>query len=104
MAALGMLGKPSTPGTPPFFWTEQFGCLLKSVGAGGGEGKYVFRGHPAQGSFLAGLFSGGQLRAALSLGRDRELMAAAELIRRSEAVTEELFRDPNTDLLRLALS
>jgi NADPH-dependent 2,4-dienoyl-CoA reductase/sulfur reductase-like enzyme/nitrite reductase/ring-hydroxylating ferredoxin subunit len=103
-AALSMLGKPCAPGAPAFFWTEQFGYLLKSVGVGDGEGKYIFRGHPVQGSFLAGFFCRGQLRAALSLGRDRELIAAAELIRRSEAVTEELFRDPNTDLLRLALS
>jgi len=99
-AARAMLGKSPLPREAPFFWTRQHGKAFKYVGHAPMWERVVFRGDPAKGSFLAGYYVGDSLRAAASLGKDRD----AELIRLGEAleagrpVSADQLADPSFEL------
>jgi NADPH-dependent 2,4-dienoyl-CoA reductase/sulfur reductase-like enzyme/nitrite reductase/ring-hydroxylating ferredoxin subunit len=99
-AARAMLGKSPLPREAPFFWTRQHGFSLKYVGHAQGWERVVFRGDPAAGSFLAGYFVGDSLRAAASLGKDRdpELIRLGGALEAGRAVSADQFADPGFEL------
>jgi NADPH-dependent 2,4-dienoyl-CoA reductase/sulfur reductase-like enzyme/nitrite reductase/ring-hydroxylating ferredoxin subunit len=99
-AARAMLGRNPLPREAPFFWTRQHGFSLKYVGHAPAWERVVFRGDPQKGSFLAGYYIGGSLRAAASLGKDRdpELIRLGEALEAGRPVSAEQLADPGYDL------
>jgi NADPH-dependent 2,4-dienoyl-CoA reductase/sulfur reductase-like enzyme/nitrite reductase/ring-hydroxylating ferredoxin subunit len=97
-AARSMLGMRHTCGSTPFFWSEQHGVTLKCVGLPGTQYFQVMRGVRDENSFIIGYFDGSLLKAAVSVGRDRDLIAAGELVRRSIPISPQRFRDLGTEL------
>jgi NADPH-dependent 2,4-dienoyl-CoA reductase/sulfur reductase-like enzyme/nitrite reductase/ring-hydroxylating ferredoxin subunit len=90
-AARSMLGKGGAYRSVPFYWTEQQELTLKCVGLPSGRHRRVMRGTLAGESFIVGFFEGSTLRAAVAVDRDRELIAAGELMRTSAGLTPERF-------------
>jgi hypothetical protein len=60
----------------------------------------VFRGDPSSGSFLAGYYAGDSLRAAASLGKDRdpELIRLGQALEAGRSVSADQFADPGYEL------
>jgi len=98
-AARAMLGKSPLPREAPFFWTRQHGQSLKYVGHAPGWDRVVFRGDPEGEAFLAGYYSGGLLRAAAAVGRERELIRLGELLEAGGSVSAGELVDPGFDLV-----
>jgi apoptosis-inducing factor 3 len=100
-AARAMLGKSPLPREAPFFWTRQHGLSLKYVGYAPAWERVVFRGDPAKGSFLAGYYIGDSLRAAASLGKDRdpELIRLGEALEAGRSLSADLLADPGYELM-----
>jgi NADPH-dependent 2,4-dienoyl-CoA reductase/sulfur reductase-like enzyme/nitrite reductase/ring-hydroxylating ferredoxin subunit len=103
-AARAMLGRSPLPREVPFFWTRQHGKSLKYVGHAPVWDRLVFRGNPAEESFLAGYYVGNFLRAVASLGKDRDqdLIRLGEALEAGRAVSPERFSDPDFDPLELS--
>jgi hypothetical protein len=59
----------------PFFWTHHQGVDLRVCGRAAGWDEVVIQGNVSQRDFVARYLRGGQLIAAASVGRDRELLA-----------------------------
>ena len=70
-AAAAMLGKPAGTVGAPFFWTEQYGTVLRYVGHAPGWDEVRIEGDLDGGVFTARYFEKGQFRAAASVGMDR---------------------------------
>jgi len=99
LAARAMLGKSPLPREAPFFWTRQHGQSLEYVGHAPGWDRVVFRGDPEGEAFLAGYYSGGLLRAAAAVGRERELIRLGELLEAGGSVSAGELIDPGFDLV-----
>ncbi len=99
-AARAMLGRPLPLREAPFFWTRQHGLAFKYVGHAPAWDRVVFRGDPSGGSFLAGYYVGDSLRAAASLGKDRdpELIRLGEALEAGRPVSADQFADPGYEL------
>ena len=73
-AALNMLGIPTPYAAVPFFWTEQYGVALRYVGHSRHWDEVKIDGRVEDRSFIARYYERGELRAALSCDRDRDLL------------------------------
>jgi NADPH-dependent 2,4-dienoyl-CoA reductase/sulfur reductase-like enzyme len=99
-AARAMLGRSPLPREAPFFWTRQHGLAFKYVGHAPAWERVVFRGDPSAGSFLAGYYVGESLRAAASLGKDRdpEIIRLGQALEAGHSVSADQFADPGYEL------
>jgi len=70
-AAAAMIGAPDWPVGVPFFWTEQYGTVLRYVGHAARWDELRIEGDLGGGVFTARYFEDGQLRAMASVGMDR---------------------------------
>ena len=70
-AAAAMLGEPAWRAGVPFFWTEQYGTVLRYVGHASAWDEVRIEGDLDGGAFTARYFEAGRLRAAASVGMDR---------------------------------
>jgi 3-phenylpropionate/trans-cinnamate dioxygenase ferredoxin reductase subunit len=82
----------------PYFWSDQYELTLQYVGHADGETPVVIRGDVAARSFTAFYVAEDRVRAALSIGRPRDVMAARRLITARQAVTPELLLQERADL------
>jgi 3-phenylpropionate/trans-cinnamate dioxygenase ferredoxin reductase subunit len=85
----------------PYFWSDQYEFKLEYVGHASGDTPIVIRGNVAARSFTAFYVDGGRIRAALTIGRPREVMAARRLIAARLAVAPEVLMDEQADLRAL---
>jgi 3-phenylpropionate/trans-cinnamate dioxygenase ferredoxin reductase subunit len=85
----------------PYFWSEQYEFTLQYVGHAGGDTPVVIRGDVAARSFTAFYVAEGRIRAALTIGRPGEVMAARRLIAANQAVAPEVLMDEQADLRAL---
>jgi NADPH-dependent 2,4-dienoyl-CoA reductase/sulfur reductase-like enzyme len=109
-AARAMLGLEVATPAPPFFWTEVGSRTLKSVGrcvdgAAPRGVRTALRGRIGEGGFLLAFYGppgatggGPRLLGACGVDRDRELIAAAEHLRRNLPLPVEHFEDESFDL------
>jgi NADPH-dependent 2,4-dienoyl-CoA reductase/sulfur reductase-like enzyme/nitrite reductase/ring-hydroxylating ferredoxin subunit len=74
-AAANLLGAAQPFVDVPFFWTHHQGVDLRVCGRAAGWDEVVIQGNVSQRDFVARYLRGGQLIAAASVGRDRELLA-----------------------------
>lgn len=97
-AARAMLGSAEAYSEVPFFWTMQFGTLVKYAGFARQHDAFAVRGSVDGGDFLAGYYGGGRLKAVSAAGRAQEFIAASEVIRAGGTISAEQLRDQGTDL------
>ncbi len=100
-AARAMLGSAQQYEEVPFFWTMQCGKSLKYVGYADDYDQVVLRGSLAEGKFVAGYYSGQELKAAAGVGRADDVLALGELLRAGVNVPPEKLRDQGVDLREL---
>jgi len=96
-----MLGSAQQYEEVPFFWTMQCGKSLKYVGYADDYDQVVLRGSLAEGKFVAGYYSGQELKAAAGVGRADDVLALGELLRAGVNVPPEKLRDQGVDLREL---
>ena len=78
-----LAGRAHAPAfTPiPYFWSDQYGIRLQVLGNPGGDDEVVITdGSLDEGKFVAVFGRGGRLRAAMAIGRPRQLMGFRPLL------------------------
>jgi NADPH-dependent 2,4-dienoyl-CoA reductase/sulfur reductase-like enzyme/nitrite reductase/ring-hydroxylating ferredoxin subunit len=100
-AARCMLGATDSYREIPFFWTKQYGSSLRYLGHARHFDQVAFRGDVDGGSFLAGIYVEGTLKAAATIGRNRELIRLGQLLEAGKSVPPDRLEDPKFDLLSL---
>jgi NADPH-dependent 2,4-dienoyl-CoA reductase/sulfur reductase-like enzyme len=98
-AARCMLGSKDSYREVPFFWTKQYGSSLRYVGYAPNFDQAVFRGDAADKSFLAGFYVQGKLRAAATVGKNRELIRLGHLLEAGKSVSPDQLQDQKFNLL-----
>lgn len=101
-AARTILGEHVAYNAVPYFWSDQYDLKLQMVGYAPTWERVVLRGDPASGSFGAGYFAGGRLRAALAANRTREFMPLKRLVGAGAELDPATFANPAFDLRALA--
>lgn len=86
----------------PFFWSDQYELTLQYVGHARGDDPVTVRGDIARRSFTALYLREDRVRAAFSIGRPREIMAARRLIQSGKQVAPAVLADEQRDLRALA--
>lgn len=97
-------GKRQPYRSVPFFWTAHFGTNLRYVGHAEDPDEILYDGDPEDGAFIAYYVRDGQVRAAAGVGRDREMAALEEAMRRELLPAPETLAAGSVDLLRLVAS
>jgi len=92
IAAANMLGLGRRYDMVPFFWTEQFGVLLRYVGHAAKWDKVDIDGDVAGGDFIARYSSQSSHLASAGVGRDLEILEDER--RMEERIAEAVERDP----------
>ncbi len=88
----------------PWFWTEQFGVRLQSVGLAQNADRHLLRGDPESGSFsVLHLDAGNRLLALDSVNTPRDFMQAKKLIASGARIDRVRARDPDIALKETAL-
>lgn len=93
-----MLGRDTISDDPHWFWSDQFGLNLQSVGTLAGDP--VIRGDRDGFDFTAFYFDGGLLCGAFTVERGEDISVARELLGRD--IDAATLRDEDTDLWDLA--
>jgi 3-phenylpropionate/trans-cinnamate dioxygenase ferredoxin reductase component len=110
-AARSLLGREQSYDYIHSFWSDQYEHTIEYVGFATGWDRLVFRGRPESRKFLGFYLKDAIVRAAVSLNRggdpddtkvDGELKAAVSLIRNRVAVDPAKLIDESVDLRRLA--
>jgi len=100
-AARCMLGSKDSYREVPFFWSKQYGSSLRYIGYAPDFDQVVFRGSVTDKFFLAGFYVKGELAAAASVGKARELIRLGQLLEAGKSVSPDQLKDKNFDLLSL---
>lgn len=104
-AARGMLGLENSGPVPHWFWSDQYQHTIQSQGLFDPQAPYVLRGSLSEGRFTAfQLSETGRIRAALTVDRPRDILAARKLMAAGAPVTREMVEDEDLDLRRAALA
>ncbi|MFQ5807893.1 MAG: oxidoreductase C-terminal domain-containing protein, partial [Phycisphaerae bacterium] len=98
-AAHNMAGKKVEFTGVPFFWTEQFGTIIQYVGHAREWDEIVFDGGPASKQFVAFYVKGDRVLAAAGRNSNRQMGAAAELMRTRRMPTPRELAAGSVDLL-----
>ena len=99
LAGYNMGGRRVAYRSIPFFWSAQHGNSLRYVGHAEDWDEEVYDGEVEEGKFIAYYVKSGQVLAAFGMGRDQEMAAIEELIRRNEMPTPDVLRGGDGDLL-----
>ncbi|HEU4407764.1 MAG TPA: FAD-dependent oxidoreductase [Polyangiaceae bacterium] len=97
-AGRAMIGRPEVHAPLPGASSEQFGRRLQVVGWVRGDERVVVRGDASKRRFTAFFVHDGCLRAAFTLGRPRDLVAAKRLITSRAAVDPAALADAGHEL------
>ena len=100
-AAKSMLGQREPYIDIPWFWSDQYDLNLQYVGHAQRWDEVVLRGDVTGRKFTAFYIEGGQLRAALTINRHRDIRPARELIRQGVAIESAKLRDEEIELKSL---
>ena len=100
-AARCMLGANDSYGGVPFFWSKQYGSSLRYIGHAPKFDQVVFRGNVTDKFFLAGFYLAGNLTAAATVGKNRELIRLGQILEAGKSLNPDQLTDPSFDLLAL---
>lgn len=105
VAARGMLGLDNPDPVPHWFWSDQYRHTIQSQGLFDPSAPYLVRGSLSEARFTAfQLSEEGMIRAALTVDRPRDILAARKLMAAGVPVTREMVEDADLDLRRAALA
>ncbi len=99
LAAHNMAGFPSPYNAVPFFWTSQAGLNLQYVGHAKDWEEIIIRGDVQAKEFIAFYLKNNIIYAVAGNGRDREMAAIEELMRRNNMPPVEKLRYGTIDLV-----
>jgi NADPH-dependent 2,4-dienoyl-CoA reductase/sulfur reductase-like enzyme len=92
-AARAMLGNPESYREIPFFWTMQYDFHMKYIGYPGDADSIEYLGDVDKGSFIAGFFQEGKLKAAATLGMGEELFQIRKKMMSGNPVSPREFKE-----------
>ena len=98
-AGYNMAGRPAPYRSIPFFWSAQHGNSLRYVGHAEDWDEEMYDGDVEEGKFIVYYVKSGQVLAAFGMGRDKEMAAIEELMRRDKMPTPDVLRSGDVDLL-----
>ena len=84
------------------FWSKQAGVSVKYVGYAPRFDQIVYRGSVEEGTFLAGYYNRGTLKAAATIGMAQDIIAVERLLRFGAAPQAAQLADSTFDLLAAA--
>lgn len=96
-----MLGKGVPYAEVHWFWSDQYDVSLQYAGFPAAWDELVVRGSLEERAFAAFYLEGGVVRAAVALGRGRDVQRAKRLIAARARVDPAKLRDPEVDLRTL---
>jgi NADPH-dependent 2,4-dienoyl-CoA reductase/sulfur reductase-like enzyme len=94
VVASGLLGGSETYDPVPYFWSEQFGRMVQSVGWHSETDSMVWRGDPAGPKWAVCWLNGARLTATLTVSLPRDLLQARRLIEAGTPVDPVRLADP----------
>lgn len=97
IAARNMLGQQVKFAGVPFFWTGQFDVKLRYAGRAQAWDEIIFQGNPDDWEFLAFYVRGDRVLAVAGCGRDRDMAAITELMRRQQMPSPDALRERALD-------
>jgi 3-phenylpropionate/trans-cinnamate dioxygenase ferredoxin reductase component len=103
-AAINMLGRQAEYDVVPYFWSDLADwSSMEYVGPATDWNEVWFRGRPEDGNFTAWYVKDGRVKAALTVGRSKDLSVASDLLKSGEEITHKrgLIEDPDSDLASL---
>lgn len=92
-------GQPTEYQDVPFFWTAHFGTNIRYVGHASSWDSVLIDGDPTDLTFIAYYIANGVVHAACGAGRDQEMAAIQELLRRNRMPTPAELDGGDVDLL-----
>lgn len=99
IAGRNAAGQTTTYRDVPFFWTAHFGTNVRYVGHASSWDSIVIDGDPSDLDFIAYYVADGTVHAACGAGRDKEMAAIQELMRRDRMPTVAELDGGDIDLL-----
>jgi 3-phenylpropionate/trans-cinnamate dioxygenase ferredoxin reductase subunit len=103
VAATAMLDTPRVDPTPDWFWSDQFGLSIQSVGHFDPDANHVVRGSIDEALFTAFQTEGDRLIGALSVGRPADIRTARRLIAAGATVDLVRLGDPGSNLKEVVM-
>jgi 3-phenylpropionate/trans-cinnamate dioxygenase ferredoxin reductase subunit len=100
-AGRAMAGLREAYAPVPYFWSDQYELNFQYVGHARGDDPVLVRGDVSKRSFTAFYLRDARVRAALVVGRPRDLAAARRLIRAATPVDATVLADEGIDLRTL---
>jgi 3-phenylpropionate/trans-cinnamate dioxygenase ferredoxin reductase subunit len=85
----------------PYFWSDQYDLTLQYVGHARGSDEIVVRGDQGRRSFTAFYMRDDRVKAALAIGRPRDIVAARRLIQSGRIIDRHILSDQQADLRKL---
>lgn len=101
LAGHNLAGEEKPYRSIPFFWTAHFGTNIRYVGHAENWDEVIYQGDPDEGAFLAFYVRDETVVAAAGTGRDREMAAVEELLRRRMIPSPEKLRGGDVDFMEL---
>lgn len=97
-AANNMIGRETAFADPHWFWSDQFGVNLQSVGHGSPDDELVIRGDVEARDFTAFSIREGRICSAFAVNRGEDVTVARELISARVRIPNDILADPDADL------
>jgi len=100
-AAATLAGKPKPYASVPWFWSDQYGLKLQTVGLSDGYERVVMRGSPAARAFSAFYMKGEHILAIDIVARPKELVVSKRLVAERVVVDPARLADESVPLQSL---
>lgn len=97
-AAAALMGDPSPPAEPPWFWSDQYDVKLQTVGLSAGFDEVIRRDDSDFGGFSAFYLRRGRLIAVEAVNAPSAFVAGKALLRAGAAVEPRVLADPSASL------
>jgi 3-phenylpropionate/trans-cinnamate dioxygenase ferredoxin reductase component len=96
-------GNRDEPFAPvPYFWSDQYDTNIQYAGFPGEDYDIVLRGDPEERQVTGFYLREGEIQAAVTVNRPRELRAARRLVAAGAKIDPDVLCDPDTDLRKLS--
>jgi 3-phenylpropionate/trans-cinnamate dioxygenase ferredoxin reductase subunit len=98
VAARAICGAPKPYDAPPWFWSDQYGVRLQTIGLAGGHDQAVVRGVPADGAFSVVYLREGRVAAIDCVNTPKDYLQGRGLVIAQAVVSADRLADVSTPL------
>lgn len=102
IAAAVIAGAPPPRLEPPWFWSDQYGFKLQTVGLVAEADDLVLRGDPATGRFAVFHLAGDRLRAVEAVDAPLDFAIGKQLIAKGAPISRDALADPSVNIRAVA--